>query len=45
VNALAQGALRRITQWIDRPTFPLGGGHSAAETVAALNLVFAFPQL
>jgi len=33
VNALAQGALRRASQWlwIEYPTFQLGGGHSTTE--------------
>jgi len=36
VNALAQGALRRLTQWlrIEHPTFQLGGGHSTTEMIA-----------
>ena len=33
VNALAQGALRKFTQWlwIEHPTFQLGGGHFTTE--------------
>jgi len=33
VNALAQGALQRFTQWpyIEHPTFHLRGGHSTTE--------------
>jgi len=38
VNAFAQGALRRFTQWpwIEYPTFQSGGGHSTTELIAAL---------
>jgi len=38
VNALAQGALRRVTQlpWIEHPTFHLVGGHSATELIDTL---------
>ena len=31
VNALAQGALRQFTQWIEHPTLQLGGGHLTTE--------------
>ena len=33
MNALAQGAIRRFTQWrwVERPTFHLGGGQSTTE--------------
>jgi len=33
VNALVQGALRRVTQllWIEQPTFQLESGHSTTE--------------
>jgi len=33
VNAVAQGALRRFTQWpwIEHPTFQLRGGHYTTE--------------
>jgi len=33
VNALAQGALRRVTTWIEHPTLQLGGGHSITELI------------
>jgi len=35
VNALAEGVLRQFTQWIEHPTFQLGGGHSTTELIAA----------
>jgi len=37
VNALVQGALRRVARWpwIDHPTFKLGGGQSTTELIAA----------
>jgi len=37
VNALAQAALRRFTQWpcIEHPTFQLDGGHYTNELIAA----------
>jgi len=37
VNALAQGALWRVTQWqwTEHTTFEFGGGHSINELLAA----------
>ena len=39
VNALAQGALRWVTQWlwIGQTIFQLGGGHSTTELIAIKN--------
>jgi len=44
VNALAQGARQQVTQWqwMEHPTFQLGGGHSTTELVATQDLGLAF---
>jgi len=44
VNALAQGALRQFTQWqwIEHPTFQLGGGHLITELLPPHKLLACF---
>jgi len=48
VNALAQGALRRFTQWllVEHPTFHLGGGYSTTVNpiIYASRLLPTYPN-
>jgi len=41
VNALAQGALRQLTQWlwIEHPTFQLGGGYFTTELMLPATFI------